>query len=121
MLAQTLQVITLSAMFVTVLVSLVIPLIVALVTKLQAAVWVKQAITGLLAAITALITQSTTQTGEAVISRPALLLTFATFILSQVNYVTLYQPHKVNEKILPNVGIGTPLPPPPIIPDGPPE
>jgi hypothetical protein len=105
-LAETLQSITLSAVFVTMIVSFFIPAVVALITKSAASAWLKQFVTGLLAAVSGLVTTAMTLDGTAVLSRDMILLTAGAFILAQANYVTLYKPHAANAKIAPEVGIG---------------
>lgn len=98
--------ITTSALVVTMLLSYVIPAITALLTKLEANVWLKQAITGLLAAISGLLTTATTVDGSAVFSSDALVLALGSFVLSQAVYLGLYKPHHLSENLLPEVGLG---------------
>lgn len=106
MLSESIQTITLSAVFVTLLVSFLLPAVVGLITKSSASAWVKQFVTAFLAMVTGLITTATTLDGTAVFSRDMLLLAIGSFILSQANYVTLYKPHAANDKLGPAQGIG---------------
>lgn len=98
--------ITVSALIVTMLVSYVLPALVALTTKLTAGTWLKQFVSGLLAAITGLVVTATQLDGTAVFSKDALLLALGAFVLSQANYISLYRPHAADAKIAPQAGLG---------------
>lgn len=97
---------TISAIIVTLIISVVVPLATALLTKASASAGVKQFVTALLAAVTGLLVTSTQLDGTAVLSRPALLLAIGTFIAAQANYVGFWQPHALNAKVAPGVGLG---------------
>lgn len=97
---------TLSALTVTLLGSFLIPAIVALITKSSAGVWLKQFVTGLLAAATALISTTTQLDGTALLSSSSILMALGAFILAQATYVSVYKPHDVNSKMAPSRGLG---------------
>jgi len=97
---------TISALLVSLLVSVVIPAAVALLTKLAAAVWLKQGVAAVLAAVTGLLTTATQLDGTAVISKASVVLALGTFLASQAAYLGLYRPHDANAIIAPGVGLG---------------
>jgi hypothetical protein len=97
---------TLSALIVTLIGSYLIPAVVALITKSNANTWLKQFVTGLLAAVTALISTATQLDGTALISTSSILLALGSFILAQATYVSVYKPHNVNARTAPMRGLG---------------
>ncbi len=98
---------TIPALITTLLVSYLIPAVVALLTKSAASSWLKQFVTALLAAATGLLTTATQLDGTAVMSRSSIVLALGAFIAAQAAYVGVYRPHDVNERLLPDVGLGT--------------
>lgn len=97
---------TISAVLVTLAVTVVLPALVALITKSMASPFVKQFVTALLAAITGLIVTSTQLDGTAVISEASALLALGTFLAAQASYRGLWRPHAINAKLAPAVGVG---------------
>lgn len=104
--SDTTTTIKLSALLTTVLVSYAIPIFTGLFTKVNASAGVKQAVTGLLAAINGFLVNATMDDGSAVFTKEALLLASLSFMLSLVSYGQLWKPHDINAKLAPDKGIG---------------
>jgi hypothetical protein len=96
----------LSAILVTLIVTMVLPALTALVTKSTASASIKQFVTALLAAVTGLVVTSTQLDGTAVFGKESALLALSTFILAQATYWGLWRPHQVNATVAPTVGLG---------------
>lgn len=97
---------TISAILVTLIVTMILPALTAAITKSTASVGIKQFVTALLSAVTGLVVVSTQLDGTAVFSKEAALLALSTFILTQATYWGFWKPHAVNEKAAPAVGLG---------------
>jgi len=97
---------TISALVVTLVVTMLIPAAVSLLTKSTASVWLKQFLNALLSTATAVIVVATLPDGTAHVTGSAVVLAIGGFIASQAAYVGLYKPHDVNEVLAPGVGLG---------------
>jgi hypothetical protein len=97
---------TVPALLVTLIASLVLPFAVSLTTKSTASTWIKQAVTALLAAASGLLVTATQLDGTAVISKASALLALTTFIATEAAYVGVWKSHAINAAIVPTVGIG---------------
>jgi hypothetical protein len=95
-----------SAILVTLIVTMILPALVAAVTKSSASPGIKQFVTALLAAVTGLVVTSTQLDGTAVFGKESALLALSTFIAAQATYWGLWRPHAVNDKLAPAAGLG---------------
>lgn len=97
---------TISALLVTLIVSVVIPAAVAVVTKSTASTSTKQIVTAFFAALNGLIVNHTLDDGTAFVTKTAALLALGSFIAATASYVGLYKPHNADARIVPTTGIG---------------
>lgn len=97
---------TVSALTVTMIVAYILPAAVALLTKSAASAWVKQFVGALLAAATGVIVTATQLDGQAVISKSAVLLALGPFLSTQAACKGLWEPHSINARLAPGVGLG---------------
>lgn len=97
---------TLSAILVLLIVTIVLPALTAFVTKSTASVGIKQFVTALLSAVSGFLITATQLDGTAVLGKESAILALSTFILAQATYWGLWKPHAVNSKVVPGVGLG---------------
>jgi hypothetical protein len=96
----------LSAQSSAVIVGFIIPLLVGLLTKSTASVQVKVTVNIVLSAIVALITNSLTDNGVAIISFQMLSNALLQVAISITTYLGIYKPLNASDKLLPGKGIG---------------
>lgn len=96
----------LSAILVTLIVTMILPALTALVTKSTASPGIKQFVTALLAAAGGFVVTATQLDGTAVFGKESATLALSTFILAQATYWGFWRPHEINAKVAPGVGLG---------------
>ena len=89
---QTLAQVSLSALTVTIIVSLVIPIITGIITKYSVPSWIKGLITLVLNAVNALVSTALVADGTAVISKPTFIAWFIGLTVSVATYAGIYRP-----------------------------
>lgn len=96
----------LSAILVVLLVSTILPAITAAFTKSSATAGVKQFVSALIAAASGFLITATQLDGTAVLSKESAVAALTVFILAQATYWGLWKPHAINDKVVPEVGVG---------------
>lgn len=86
--------------------SLVLPVVNGFLFKADASDGTKQAVGVVTAGVATLINVSLTDTGAAVFSLETLLLYAMQWATTILSYHGLYKPHHLNERTMPEVGIG---------------
>lgn len=97
---------TLSAILVLLIVTMILPALTAALTKSAASVGIKQFITALLAAVSGFLVTATQLDGTAVLGKESAVLALSAFILAQATYWGFWKPHAINVKVLPETGLG---------------
>ena len=89
---QTLAQVSLSALTVTIIISLLIPIVVGIITKYSVPSYIKGLITLVLNAVNALLTTALVADGTAVISKPTFIAWFLGLAISVATYAGVYKP-----------------------------
>lgn len=103
---ETLSTVTIDAIVVTLLVSLVIPLLNGILTKANASAGVHQIVTLVLSAATGFLATATQADGTAVFSMHSLFLALLALVVSIASYLGIYKPHNANAKLGADKGLG---------------
>lgn len=98
--------ITLSALAVTGLVSVLLPIVTGLLTKYRAPAIVKGLTSLAVSAVHGTIMGSLAVDGSAHIARAAIVLALVSFVIQAATYLGVYQPLDANARLLPDVGLG---------------
>lgn len=98
--------ITLSALAVTFLVSLLLPIVTGLLTKYNAPGTVKGIVALAVSSINGLIVANMATDGGARVGKTAIVLAGMSFAIQTATYLGVYQPAKANAKLGPDFGIG---------------
>lgn len=97
---------TVSAILVLLIVTMILPALTAALTKSTASVGVKQFVTALLAAVSGFLVTATQLDGTAVLGKESALLALSAFIATQATYWGFWKPRQINAKLAPGVGLG---------------
>lgn len=100
------ELLTLDALTVTVIVSLFIPIATGVVTKYTASATLKQVTTLVFSTVTGILAQGATDAGGAVLSKEAITAAVVSLIIAITSYLGIYKPHDINAKLAPDSGIG---------------
>lgn len=97
--------IRLSALTVTLLISVFIPIVTAVVTKLNTSSTVKGVVTLVLNLVNAAVVGQIVSDGSAVFSQETLVAALVGMAISVASYLGFYKPVDLNAKALPDVGL----------------
>lgn len=98
------ETITISALLVYTITTLLLPVLTGFVTKSNASALAKQLWTGLFATINAIVVAGTQLDGTAILSLPTVLLAIVSWLVATFTYLGFYEPNKLNEKLAPSGG-----------------
>jgi len=102
---DTVTSISLSALSVTLLISVFIPIVTGIITKLDTSGQIKGLITLVLNLINAAVVGAITADGSSVFSEETLIAALVGMAISVASYLGFYKPVDMNEKLVPTKGI----------------